>query len=306
VLAPSFARARDALAAPLPPAAARALASRGWGGGAGGNGADDAPLLAGPAVPGVSAFRTNVDANDLGDLVPGLTAATRILPAVGYFPSGNKTAGARFEPGKTFHGRDAVRRLVAFVAFGAPEGSAVAARAGALADAMPALAPKSEPLPDAQEVGFVRKAVGDNFHGLVLNPERDVLVLFWLPSCAHCKDFLPVFERVGSRVARARARAPTGPLANLVVAKMDYSANLVAGVKVTAFPALRLWRAGGDQAVGGAVEFPARTRSRDVDSVLSWLEETLGETAKKKDGKKKKKKKKRQKKTKKKKKKQEL
>ena len=47
--------------------------------------------------------------------------------------------------------------------------------------------PLEEPLPDAQEVGFVRKAVGDNFHGLVLNAERDVLVLFYLPTCQNCR-----------------------------------------------------------------------------------------------------------------------
>ena len=81
LLAPSFAEFRTVLGAAPPAAAARALAVHGWG-------YDTEAVSNGPAVPGVSAYRVNVDANDLADLVPGLAAATQILPAVGYFPSG--------------------------------------------------------------------------------------------------------------------------------------------------------------------------------------------------------------------------
>lgn len=79
---------------------------------------------------------------------------------------------------------------------------------------------KSEPIPAANS-DPVKVVVGKSFTDIVLAEGTDVLMEFYAPWCGHCKKLAPIYDQLAKDLA---------DIPNLVIAKMDATANEVDGV----------------------------------------------------------------------------
>jgi protein disulfide-isomerase A1 len=91
---------------------------------------------------------------------------------------------------------------------------------------------KTEEIPAANDEN-VRTLVGKNFNEVVLDETKDVLVEFYAPWCGHCKSLAPIYEELATNLKGH---------SDIVIAKIDATANEVEGVSVTGFPTIKFWR----------------------------------------------------------------
>jgi len=91
---------------------------------------------------------------------------------------------------------------------------------------------KTEEVPEANNE-HVRTLVGKNFNEVVLDETKDVLVEFYAPWCGHCKSLAPIYEELATKLKDHK---------DIVIAKIDSTANEVEGVSVTGFPTIKFWR----------------------------------------------------------------
>jgi protein disulfide-isomerase A1 len=92
---------------------------------------------------------------------------------------------------------------------------------------------KSEEEPASQDEPVV-VLVGKSFDRIVMDPTKDVLVEFYAPWCGHCKKLAPIYDEVAKNLAHNK---------NLIIAKMDSTANEVDGVSIQGFPTIKFWPA---------------------------------------------------------------
>lgn len=113
---------------------------------------------------------------------------------------------------------------------------------------------KSEEIPAKQE-GPVYVLVGKSFDEIVMDPTKDVLVEFYAPWCGHCKKLAPIYDEVAQKLAHNK---------NLIIAKMDSTANETDKVSIQGFPTIKFWPAGnkdrplefeGERTVEGFIEY---------------------------------------------------
>jgi len=115
---------------------------------------------------------------------------------------------------------------------------------------------KSEPVPEPND-GGVTVIVGSEFDKIVNDPTKDVLVKYYAPWCGHCKKLAPIWEELGEAYKDNK---------NLVIAKMDSTANEAEGVEVRGYPTLIFYPK--DNKKG--VNFDG---DRTLEPIKKWLDE---------------------------------
>jgi|JI9StandDraft_2_1071091.scaffolds.fasta_scaffold96281_1 protein disulfide-isomerase A1 len=113
---------------------------------------------------------------------------------------------------------------------------------------------KTEEVPAKQE-GPVYVLVGKSFDEIVMDPTKDVLVEFYAPWCGHCKKIAPIYDEVAQKLSHNK---------NLIIAKMDSTANETDKVSIQGFPTIKFWPAGnkerpmdfeGERTVEGFIDY---------------------------------------------------
>lgn len=113
--------------------------------------------------------------------------------------------------------------------------------------------------PPEDNSGDVLVVVGDTFEELVLNNDKDVLIEFYAPWCGHCKQMAPTWEKVGQHFAQDP---------DIVVAKIDASANDNPAVVVAGYPTIFLFPAGNKS---NPIEYKGLTRH--FDDFVAFVED---------------------------------
>ncbi|XP_070840638.1 protein disulfide-isomerase A3-like isoform X1 [Chaetodon trifascialis] len=94
---------------------------------------------------------------------------------------------------------------------------------------------KSEPVPE-RNTAAVQVVVAESFDDIVNNPDKDVLIQFYSPSCPHCKKLEPVYRELADKLS-------SDP--NVVIAKMNAADNDVPlGFDVHGYPTIYFAPAG--------------------------------------------------------------
>ncbi|XP_053273692.1 protein disulfide-isomerase A2 [Pleuronectes platessa] len=116
---------------------------------------------------------------------------------------------------------------------------------------------RTEEIPEDWNKGPVKVLVGKNFESVALDPTKNVFVEFYAPWCGHCKELAPIWDKLGEKYADHE---------DIIIAKIDSSANELESVTIQGFPTLKYFPAGGKE----VVEFSG---NRDLETFSKFLDD---------------------------------
>lgn len=91
----------------------------------------------------------------------------------------------------------------------------------------------SQDLPDDWNATPVKTLVASNFDSIVFDTSKNVLVEFYAPWCGHCKQLVPIYDKVGEHFEKDE---------DVVIAKVDATVNELEHTKVVSYPTIKLYR----------------------------------------------------------------
>ncbi|KAK6630886.1 hypothetical protein RUM43_013456 [Polyplax serrata] len=111
-------------------------------------------------------------------------------------------------------------------------------------------------LPDDWNKTPVHTLVASNFDEVAFDKTKDVLVEFYAPWCGHCKQLAPIYDQLGEHFKSDD---------NIVIAKMDATANELEHTKISSFPTLKLYKSGDNKVVDYSGE-------RTLEALIKFME----------------------------------
>ncbi|XP_076247333.1 protein disulfide isomerase isoform X2 [Calliopsis andreniformis] len=135
----------------------------------------------------------------------------------------------------------------------------------------------TQDLPEDWDKNPVKVLVGTNFHEVAYNKEKNVLVEFYAPWCGHCRQLAPVYEALGEKYKDSE---------DLVIAKMDATANEIEDIKIRSYPIIMLFKKNTNEAVtyNGEMTLAGLSKFIDTDGAYGQAAEETQEEDEDDDG----------------------
>ena len=99
----------------------------------------------------------------------------------------------------------------------------------------------------------VKVLVGKSFYDRIKG--KNAFVEFYAPWCGHCKQLAPVWDQLGEKYKDH---------ADILIAKVDSTANEIENVKIQSFPTIKYFTKDGD-----VIDY---SNDRSLDAFVSFLE----------------------------------
>lgn len=98
----------------------------------------------------------------------------------------------------------------------------------------------SQDVPEDWDKKPVKVLVASNFDEVAFNKDKDVFVEFYAPWCGHCKQLVPIYDKLAEAFENRD---------DVVVAKIDATANELEHTKITSFPTLKMYAKGDNKVI---------------------------------------------------------
>jgi len=115
----------------------------------------------------------------------------------------------------------------------------------------------SEDVPSDWNSKSVAVLVGKNFKEVAFDESKKVFVEFYAPWCGHCKQLAPIWDKLGDKFSGDD---------NVIIAKMDSTANEVEEFEISGFPTLKYFPSGSSEIVDYNGERTLEAMHKFVDS----------------------------------------